>query len=133
MRFTTAGQKAAVVAVLVGANLLLVLVLDAWHTDGTAIILSFVQLASWYLASRVFRGPGEPVRAARPWWRMTNRAPLSALFGVGYGLLAAANIGLSFVGYGSFSGLVSIVVELVLAWLFLTSFTRLRALAPARA
>lgn len=133
VRFVSPGQKAAVIAVLVALNGALMVALDVWHVEGAAIILSLVQLAGWYLVTRVFRGPGEKLRRARPWWRMTNRAPLSGLLGAGYGLLAVTNIGFSFAGYGSLSGTVSILVELVLAWLFLTSFVRLRALAPAHA
>ncbi|AAT88185.1 hypothetical protein Lxx01000 [Leifsonia xyli subsp. xyli str. CTCB07] len=129
MRFITPKEKAIVVAILVGVDLLLILLLDALNTQGGSIALSILQLVAWYLATRVFRGPGEPVRAARPWWRMTNRPLLSGVLGVGYGLLAVVNAGFSLAGYGSVSGVVSILVELVLAGLFLTSFWRLRALA----
>ncbi|WP_043993844.1 hypothetical protein [Leifsonia xyli] len=129
MRFITPKEKAIVVAILVGVDILLTLLLDALNTQGGSIVLSILQLAVWYLATRVFRGPGEPVRAARPWWRMTNRPLLSGVLGVGYGLLAVVNIGFSFAGYESVSGVVSILVQLVLAGLFLTSFRRLRALA----
>lgn len=133
MRFTSPAQKALVVAVLLGVDLVLVLVFDALHSEAASIVLTVLQLLGWYVASRVFRGPGEPVRAARPWWRMTNRPLLSGVLGAGYGLLAVVNIGFSLAGYGSLSGTVSILAEIVLAALFLLSFSRLRATSPARA
>ena len=133
MRFTSPAQKALVVAVLLGVNLVLALVFDALHSEAASIVLTVLQLLGWYVASRVFRGPGESVRAARPWWRMTNRPLLSGVLGAGYGLLAVVNIGFSIAGYGSLSGTVSILAEIVLATLFLLSFSRLRATSPARA
>ena len=133
MRFTSPAQKALVVAVLLGVNLVLALVFDALHSEAASIVLTVLQLLGWYVASRVFRGPGESVRAARPWWRMTNRPLLSGVLGAGYGLLAVVNIGFSLAGYGSLSGTVSILAEIVLAALFLLSFSRLRATSPARA
>ncbi len=133
MRFTSPAQKALVVIVLLGVNLVLALVFDALHSEVASIVLTVLQVIGWYLASRLFRGPGEPLRAARPWWRMTNRPLLSGVLGAGYALLAVVNIGFSFAGYGSLSGTVSILAELILAALFLLSFTRLRAASPARA
>jgi len=133
MRFTSPAQKALVVAVLLGVNLVLALVFDALHSEAASIVLTVLQLLGWYVVSRVFRGPGESVRAARPWWRMTNRPLLSGVLGAGYGLLAVVNIGFSIAGYGSLSGTVSILAEIVLATLFLLSFSRLRATSPARA
>ena len=133
MRFTTPGQKAIVVVVLLAATGVLTLVTDALHSEAASVVLTVVQVVGWYLASRVFRGPGEPVRPTRVWWRMTNQPLLSGALGAIYGVLAVVNIGLSFAGYASVSGFVSIAAELVMAWLFLTCFVRLRALAPARA
>ncbi|KQR51000.1 hypothetical protein ASF88_17530 [Leifsonia sp. Leaf336] len=133
MRFTSPAQKALVVAVLLGVDLVLALAFDALHSEAASIVLTVLQLLGWYVASRVFRGPGESVRAARPWWRMTNRPLLSGVLGAGYGLLAVVNIGFSLAGYGSLSGAVSILAEIVLAALFLFSFSRLRATSPARA
>ena len=49
------------------------------------------------------------------------------LFGLAYGLVALVNLVLSFAGFGSASGFVSILVEVVLAALFLNSAKRLRA------
>ncbi|WP_426625958.1 hypothetical protein ACPPVW_07945 [Leifsonia sp. McL0607] len=133
MRFTSPAQKALVVAVLFGVNLVLALVFDALHSEVASIVLTVLQVLGWYIASRVFRGPGESVRAPRPWWRMTNRPLLSGVLGAGYSLLAVTNIAFSFAGFGSLSGSVSILAELVLAALFLLSFSRLRAASPARA
>lgn len=133
MRFTSPAQKALVVTALLGVNLVLALVFDALHSEAASIVLTVVQVLGWYVASRVFRGPGESVRAARPWWRMTNRPLLSGVIGAVYGLLALVNIGFSFAGYGSLSGTISILAEIVLAALFLLSFWRLRAASPARA
>lgn len=133
MRFTSPAQKALVVIVLLGVNLALALVFDALHSEVASIVLTVLQVIGWYLVSRLFRGPGESLRAARPWWRMTNRPLLSGVLGAGYALLAVVNIGFSFAGYGSLSGTVSILAELILAALFLLSFARLRAASPARA
>ncbi|MDR6972443.1 hypothetical protein [Leifsonia shinshuensis] len=133
MRFTTPGRKAAVIAVLVAISLLLTLLFDALHSQAGSIILTVLQVIAWYLVTRLFRGPGEPVRAARPWWRMTSRPLLSGVLAVIYGLLAVVNIGFSFAGFGSLSGTVSILAELVLAALFAVSFRRLSSLARATA
>jgi hypothetical protein len=133
MRFTRPAQKALVVSVLLGVNLVLALVFDVLHSEAASIILTVLQVLGWYIASRVFRGPGERLRAVRPWWRMTNRPLLSGVLGAGYGLLAVINLGFSLAGYGSFSGIVSILAELLLAALFLLSFSRLRAASAARA
>lgn len=129
MRFTTPRQKAIVIAVLVAVDIVLVFLLDALHSELGSIALTVLQTAGWYLATRVFRGPGESLRAARPWWRMTNRPLLSAVLGALYGVSALANAIFSFAGYGSVSGWVSILGQAVLAALFATSATRLRALA----
>lgn len=126
MRFTTPARKALVVAVLLAVNVALALLFDALHSEPASIVLTVLQVAGWYIVSRMFRGPGEPVRAARPWWRMTNRPLLSGVFGVGYGVLAVVNIGFSLAGFGSLSGTVSILAELVLAALFLNSYACLR-------
>jgi hypothetical protein len=133
MRFTTTGQKAVVIAVLVAVSGLLTLLFDALHSDTGSIMLTVLQVVAWYLASRMFRGPGEPVRAARPWWRMTNRPLLSGVLAALYGLAALVNIGFSFAGFGSLSGTVSILAELVLCALFANSYLRLASLARAAA
>ncbi|WP_369961623.1 hypothetical protein [Leifsonia sp. EB34] len=130
MRYTTPARKALVVAVLLAINVVLAVLFDALHSEPASIVLTVLQVAGWYLVTRVFRGPGEAVRAARPWWRMTNRPLLSGVFGVGYAVLALVNIGFSLAGFGSLSGTVSIVAELVLAALFLNSYACLR---PRRA
>lgn len=131
VRFTTPAQKAIVVVVLLAVNVGLSLLLNALNWEPGSIALSILQLVGWYLASRMFRGPGEPVAAARPWWRMTARPLLSGILGAGYLLLALVNTILSLAGFGSASGTVSVLVELVLAALFLTTYLRLRALGTA--
>lgn len=133
MRFTTTGQKAVVIVVLVAVSGLLTLLLDALHSEAGSIVLTVLQVLAWYLVSRMFRGPGEPVRAARPWWRMTNRPLLSGVLAAVYGLLALVNIGFSFAGFGSPSGTVSILAELALGALFAVSYLRLASLARAAA
>ena len=133
MRFTTTGQKAVVIAVLAAVSGLLALLLDALHSEAGSIVLTVLQVAAWYLVSRMFRGRGEPVRAARPWWRMTNRPLLSGVLAVVYGLVALVNIGFSFAGFGSLSGTVSILAELLLGALFANSYLRLASLARAAA
>jgi hypothetical protein len=133
MRFTTPGRKAAVVAVLVAVSALLALLFDALHSEAGSIALTVLQVIAWYLVSRVFRGPGEPIRAARPWWRMTNRPLLSGVLAAVYGLVAIVNLGFSLAGFGSPSGTVSILAELALALLFALSYLRLTSLARATA
>ena len=126
MRFVSVGEKAIVVAVLLVVNLLLMFVLNAFSWQPGSIALSVLQLLGWYLASRVFRGAGENVARVRPWWRMTARPLLSGVLGAGYALLALLNLVFSVLGFGSASGAVSVLVEAVLAALFLNSYRRLR-------
>jgi len=133
MRFTTPREKTVVIAVLLAVNLVLALLFDALHSEAASIVLTVLQTVGWYLTTRVFRGPGEPVAAARPWWRMTNRPLLSGVLAAVYGLVAIVNIGFSFAGFGSASGTVSILAELVLGSLFALSFVRLGSLARAAA
>ena len=133
MRFTTPREKTIVIVVLLAVTLVLALLFDALHSEPASIVLTVLQTLGWYLVTRVFRGPGEPVAAARPWWRMTNRPLLSGVLAAGYGLLAIVNIVLSFAGFGSLSGTVSILAELALASLFALSYRRLSALAHAAA
>lgn len=133
MRFTTVREKTVVIVVLLAVNAVLALLFDALHSEPASIVLTVLQTLGWYLVTRVFRGPGEPVAAARPWWRMTNRPLLSGVFAAVYGLLGVVNIGFSFAGFGSASGTVSIVAELVLGALFALSYRRLSALAHAAA
>jgi hypothetical protein len=133
MRYTTTGQKAVVIAVLLAVSLILALLFNALHSEIGSVILTVLQVLGWYLVSRLFRGPGEPVRAARPWWRMTNRPLLSGVLAAAYGLVAVVNIGLSFAGFGSVSGTVSILAELAFAALFSLSYVRLASLARATA
>jgi hypothetical protein len=129
MRFTTAAQKAAVIAALVGVSLLLTLLLDALHSEPGSIVLTVLQVLAWYLATRMFRGPGESVHGARPWWRMTNRPLLSGVLAAVYAATALVNLVFSAAGFGSAAGWVSIAAEVLLAALFATSWVRLRALA----
>jgi hypothetical protein len=133
MRFTTPAQKAVVIVILVALSAVLAMLLDAFRSEAGSIILTVLQVIGWYLVTRLFRGPGEPVRTARPWWRMTNRPLLSGVLGAVYALFALVNIGFSFAGYGSASGVVSILAELVLGALFLTSYRRLASLGRATA
>jgi len=133
MRFTTPREKTIVIVVLLAVNAVLALLFDALHSEPASIVLTVLQTLGWYLATRVFRGPGEPVAAARPWWRMTNRPLLSGVLAAVYGLLAVVNIGLSFAGYGSASGTVSILAELALGSVFALSYLRLSSLARATA
>lgn len=133
MRFTTTGQKTVVIAVLLAVDGLLAWMLDALHSEPGSIVLTVLQVLAWYLVTRMFRGPGEPVRAARPWWRMTNRPLLSGVLAVVYGLLALVNIAFSLAGFGSLSGTVSILAELALGALFAISYRRLASLARAAA
>jgi hypothetical protein len=133
MRYTTSGQKAVVIAVLLAVSVILALLFNALHSEVGSIILTVLQVLGWYLVSRLFRGPGEPVRAARPWWRMTNRPLLSGVLAAAYGLVAVVNIGFSFAGFGSASGTVSILAELAFAALFALSYLRLAWLARATA
>jgi len=49
-------------------------------------------LVLWVLCGRCFRGPGESLDVPRPWWRMTNRFPASAVFAVLHGVSLAVNV-----------------------------------------
>jgi uncharacterized membrane protein len=129
MRFTTPRQKTVVIAALVAASTLLALLVDALHSEAGSVALTVLQVLGWYLVSRLFRGPGEPVTAARAWWRMTNRPLLSGVLAAVYAVAAVVNIGFSFAGYGGVSGTASILAELVLAGLFGLSYHRLASLA----
>lgn len=126
MRFVSVGEKAIVVAVLLAVNLALIFAFNAFSWQAGSIVLSVLQLLGWYLATRVFRGAGENVARVRPWWRMTARPLLSGVLGAGYALVAVVNLVFSVVGFGSAAGTVSVLVEAVLAALFLNSFRRLR-------
>lgn len=125
MRFVTPLQKGIVVTILVAVSALLALLVDALHSQAGSIILTVLQVAGWYLASRVFRGAGEPVQPARAWWRMTSRPLLSGVLGAVYAVTALVNVVFSFLGFGSPSGWVSILAEALLAGLFALSFLRL--------
>jgi hypothetical protein len=127
MRFTTPVQKAVVIVVLLAVNGILILLLDAFHSEAGSIALTVLQTAGWYLATRLFRGPGERVRAARPWWRMTNRPLLSGVLAAIYLLFAVVNLVLTAAGFGSASGFASIVAEALLGGLFAVSYRRLSA------
>lgn len=133
MRFITATEKAIVLAILLAVDGVLMLIVSALQSDAASIVLTLIQLAGWYLVTRVFRGPGERVAAVRPWWRMTNRPLLSTVLGAMYALTALVNLGFSAAGYGSLSGAISILAETLLAALFLYSSVRLRALARVAA
>lgn len=53
-----------------------------------------VDLAAIVYGARVFRGRGEPVAPARPWWRMTAWAPASWVIGLIalYGLVSVVAV-----------------------------------------
>jgi hypothetical protein len=128
MRFVSIGQKSIVVAVLLAVNGVLWLVLNPFGWIPGAIVLSLLQLAGWYLASRVFRGAGEPVRPARPWWRMTARPSLSGIWAALYlGGLIASVVALPFIEVTA-ADIVSLLVQAALGVLFGLSFVRLRRL-----
>jgi hypothetical protein len=128
MRFVSIREKTIVVVVLMAVNALLTLVLNAFAWAPGSIILSLVQLAGWYLATRVFRGRGEQVAPARAWWRMTARPVLSGVWSVLYAIgLIASLIALPFVEV-TVADVVSLLVQAVLAYLFGLSFVRLRKL-----
>ncbi|MDN4641658.1 hypothetical protein QCD70_15505 [Agreia sp. PsM10] len=52
------------------------------HPLAVNIIDSIVLLAVIFLATRIFRGAGEPVTPARPWWQMTAWPKLSRRLGI---------------------------------------------------
>ena len=128
MRFVTVGQKAIVVVVLLVVNGVLWLILNPVGWVPGSIALSVLQLAGWYLASRVFRGEGEPVRPVRAWWRMTARPLLSGIWSALYivGLIASI-VALPFVEITA-GDVVSLLVQAALGFLFGLSFVRLRRL-----
>jgi hypothetical protein len=128
MRFVSVGQKTIVVVVLLAVNGVLWLILNPFGWTPGAIVLSLLQLAGWYLASRVFRGAGEPVRPTRPWWRMTARPLLSGIWaGLYLAGLIASIIALPFIEVTA-ADTVSLLVQAALGLLFGLSFVRLRRL-----
>jgi len=133
MRFVSIREKAVVIVVLLAVDVVLTLVLNPFAWTAGSIILSLVQLAGWYLATRVFRGRGEAVAPARAWWRMTARPLLSgfwcALYAVG---ILASLIAIPFVAVNA-GDVVSLLVQATLALLFGLSFVRLRRLQAEQA
>ncbi|MEO7016002.1 MAG: hypothetical protein ABI130_06330 [Leifsonia sp.] len=127
MRFTSPSQKTIVVVVLLAVDAVLTLLLNPLESVAGSIVLSILQFAGWYLASRVFRGAGEPVARARPWWRMTARPTLSALWAALYGVGALVSLIALFFIEVTLADLVSLLVQGGLAYLFFTSFRRLTA------
>ena len=86
----------------------------AWTTVIVSVLV--------YLATRVFRGAGEPVTPARPWWKMTAQPAagrlLAAIFAAeGVYAVLAAKAPLSFV---------QCAASVVLAGAYLHSSLRLR-------
>lgn len=70
----------------------LVVLVDALGTPAFASLVFNYALnaVTFYYATRVFRGKGEPLEPARQWWRMTAWRPLSLRLGILF--LAAALI-----------------------------------------
>ncbi|MFF1571560.1 hypothetical protein ACFVWR_02350 [Leifsonia sp. NPDC058292] len=131
MRLVSVREKTIAVVVLMAVNGLLILVLNAFSWAPGSIVVSLLQLIGWYLATRVFRGAGEPVAPARPWWRMTARPLLSGVWAVLYAIgVVTSLIALAFVQVTA-ADVVSILVQGALAVLFTLSFLRLRAQHPA--
>ena len=127
MRFTSPGRKTIVVVVLLAVDAVLTLLLNPLESVAGSIVLSILQFAGWYLASRVFRGEGEPGARARPWWRMTARPTLSAVWAALYGVGTLVSLIALFFIEVTLADLVSLLVQAGLAYLFFTSFRRLRA------
>lgn len=48
------------------------------------VLLSVVTIAGMLLGARIFRGKGEAIEPARPWWRMTARPTLSRRVGIAF-------------------------------------------------
>lgn len=97
-------------------------------------------LVLWVLCGRCFRGPGESLDVPRPWWRMTNRFPASAVFAVLHSISLA--VFLFWLGAFLFNGELrdvtdgfwwALISSVVLATLFISSAVNLWPRRPAGA
>ena len=113
----------------------------------TTVVIDIVQLFGIWYATRVFRGRGEPVAPARPWWRATAWETASWRLGVLFSLGVLINpisqlvvvLGLGsrrFRALTPFDLIDSMVYFGLLAFFYLNSWVRLRAVPtppkPAR-
>lgn len=96
------------------------------YAVGTVLALGLV-----LVATRCFRGPGEPVEPPRPWWRATNRPAAGYVLGVLFLVQAVAVLTRSGSGAVLALGLCSAVVDVVVAAYFLHSSVRLGAAVAA--
>lgn len=81
---------------------------------------------------RSFRGPGEPIKPPRAWWRMTSRPRAGFVVGSLFVLIFASDVFFAVSGSGdfTFSYALGAVVDGSLAFLFLRSSIQLRKFPP---
>lgn len=130
---------AAIVVWLVGMALFALLPAEIPSPLRSALAL-IVNVGSFVLCARVFRGRGEPVAPPRAWWRMTARARLSARLGFLFSLITLIGLVLLFAGVVGgaepitapnavedvAASTIDIVQSGILAYLYLNSAARLR-------
>ncbi|MFF2388376.1 hypothetical protein [Agromyces sp. NPDC058104] len=99
------------------------------------VIGALVRVGLFLYAARIFRGRGEAVEPARPWWQMTARPTLSRRLGILFAILLALDLlGSALAAAGLYdSGALPLVVSIVsvvetglIAFLYLNSAVRLR-------
>lgn len=103
---------------------------DGWF----AVISAVWTIAAVLYGARIFRGRGEPVAPARPWWQMTARPKLSRNLGLVFAVATAYSLlGLTLQLAGiseptaSTVAVIFTVIEFgALAFLYLNSAVRLR-------
>jgi hypothetical protein len=132
---------AAIVVWLVGMALFALLPAEIPSPLRSALAL-IVNVGSFVLCARVFRGRGEPVAPPRAWWRMTARARLSARLGLLFSLLTllglvvlfASVVGITgpITGPGGAEDVAASAIDILqtgtLAFLYLNSASRLRGM-----
>ena len=107
-----------------------------------AVFGTFVDLAAFALAVRIFRGRDEPIDPPRAWWRMTAWPKLSRRLGIVFAALAASMI-ISLVsmafGVGGMPGSLSVGYGLnaaiqftLLSFLYLNSAAHMARLGIAK-
>ena len=81
---------------------------------------------------RSFRGPGEPIKPPRAWWRMTSRPRAGFVVGSLFVLIFVNDVFFAVSGSGdfTFSFALGAVVDASLAFLFLRSSIQLRKFPP---
>jgi len=134
MRIVRTRWKIAYFAITYLASVALVRILAAFAlpTAADASINALLSAAMFLGAARAFRGRGEAVIPARPWWRMTARPKASLMLAI---VLIAVTVALLIPRSGIADGISAVqvanaIVGAIFAALFFTSWVRLRRNRP---